>query len=142
MERPEPKKGDPLIDRGYRTTIYRLDEDHGTGLYSGTWVDISEFEKGGDGVWRRPEPHGLTGLVDLERPVGKSAPDDLTEAALLIRQHPTRFTQFYGTAELLASVFDSWARMGRQELSFLNRVGGAETVRLARHIIKTASQNG
>jgi hypothetical protein len=142
MERPEPKKGDPLIDRGYHTTIYRFDDDLGTGLYNGGWVCISEFEKGEDGVWRRPEPHGLTGLVDLERPVGESALDDLAEAALLVRRNPTRFTQFYGTAELLAAVFDSWARMGRQELSFLNRVGGAETVRLARHIIKTAGQTG
>lgn len=99
---------------------------------------ISEFEKGENGVWRRPEPHRFTDLVDLEKPVGESAPDDLAEAALLVRKYPTRFTQFYGTAELLAFVFDSWARMGRVELDLLNRVGGAETVRLARHIIYQA----
>lgn len=140
MERPEPKKGDSLINRGRRTTIERFSDDHGTGLYDGTWVCISEFEKGKDGIWRRPEPHGLTGLVDLERPVGESGPDDLTKAASLVRRSPMQFARSYETAELLAAVFDSWARMGRMNLDFLNRVGGPETVRLARHIIQQAEQ--
>lgn len=141
MERAEPKVGDKLKDCGRLTEIAGFDEDNGTRLKSGAWVCISEFERGNDGVWRRPEPHGLTGLVDLERPVSESGLNDLAEAALLVRQNPTRFTQFYGTGELLAAVFDGWLRMGRWNLDFLNRVGGPETVRLARHIIK-AGQTG
>lgn len=137
MERPEPARGDRLIDRGYRTTIDGFSEDSGTRLRNGTFVCISEFDKGEDGVWRRPEPHGLTGLVDLERPVRESGLADLEQAAGLIRQGPTHLGQSPATAELLAATFDAWIRMGRQDVDFLNRVGGPETVRLARHIIQT-----
>jgi hypothetical protein len=138
MDRPEPTKGDPLIDRGRRTTIDGFSDDHGTKLYSGNWVCISEFEKGDDGVWRRPEPHGLTGLVDLERPVGESGQSDLEKAALLLCGESDRLMRDPGTAALLSDVFKSLSRVGRMNLDLLNRVGGPETVRLARHIIRQA----
>jgi hypothetical protein len=138
MERLDPKKGDPLIDRGRRTTIDGFSDDHGTKLYNGNWVYISEFEKGADGVWRRPEPHGLTGLVDLERPVDESGQSDLEEAALLLYGESDRLMRNPGTAALLSDVFKSLSRVGRMNLDLLNRVGGPETVRLARHIIRQA----
>lgn len=131
MNRPEPKRGDPLIDRGRRTTIERLTEDDGTQLRNGSWVCMSEFEKSLDGVWVRPEQPDSR-LPELEMPVSESGPDDLAEAARLVRQDPTP------TNELLASVFDKWARMGRVHTDLLNRVGGPETVRLARHLINQA----
>lgn len=39
------------------------------------------------------------------------------------------------SAELLADVFAQHARMGDLDVSFLDRTGGPETVRLARYIL-------
>jgi len=138
MERPEPKIGDPLINNGYRSNIERFHEDGGTWLRNGFSVCISEFEKGGDGVWRRPEPHGITGLVDLERPATESGLEALKEAAAQLRSNPARFGMSAGTAELTASIFDVQVRMGSLDLDLLNRTGGPEIVRLARHLLKEA----
>lgn len=58
MERVEPKTGDRIFHSGRITTIDGFSDDHGTRLYDGQWVCISDFEKNADGVWTKiPEPH-------------------------------------------------------------------------------------
>lgn len=39
-------------------------------------------------------------------------------------------------ADVLADMFDAWARMGELDLDMLNRVGGTELVAMARIIVK------
>lgn len=135
MDRPEPQMRDRLINRGRQTRIAGFSEDEGTRLFNGEWVCISEFEMDSEGVWRRPGEV----LADLEMPVGPTAPDDLAEAVLLLRQDPSRVPLDHITAELLATVLDAWHRMGRVDPGVLNRVAGPETVRLARHIANPPS---
>lgn len=142
MERAVPEIGDPLVNHGYDTRICRFDGDYGTVLNDGTCVCISEFEKGADGVWRRPEEAGLAGAPDLERPVGENAPNELSEAAEHLHQRPELFAKDRVAALLLADVFQKWARTGTYALEHVNRVGGPETVRLARHINKIWADNG
>lgn len=57
MEFVEPKRGDRIEDNGRITTIDSFHDDHGTKLYSGRWVCISDYTKGKDNVWRKePKP--------------------------------------------------------------------------------------
>lgn len=53
MEFTEPKQGDRIFHSGRITTIDSFSDDHGTFLRNGQWVDISDFEKNGDGVWQK-----------------------------------------------------------------------------------------
>lgn len=53
MEFTEPKRGDRIFHSGRITTIDSFDEDNGTFLSNGQWVDISDFEKNVDGVWAK-----------------------------------------------------------------------------------------
>lgn len=62
--------------------------------------------------------------------VSDSGPEDLEKAAALLRGRSDR------TSELLADVFEQWAWIGDLNLDMLNRTGGPETVRLARHLIE------
>lgn len=59
---------------------------------------------------------------------------DLNEAAGLLGDYPTAFSKTLEQARLMKAMFERWARMGRFDIDFLNRAGGAETVRLAREI--------
>lgn len=133
MERPEPKCGDVLIDRGYKTTIDGFDEDRGTRLYDGNWVCISDFVKNAEGAWVR-ESETMPGVPELERPVGDDAPQQLSTAVERLRQQPLRYTTDERYALLLADAMEKLARMGSHDAQFLNRVGGPQVVRLARYI--------
>lgn len=44
------------------------------------------------------------------------------------------------TARALAATFRAWARMGELESDLLNRVGGGETVDVARQLLATAKE--
>lgn len=54
-------------------------------------------------------------------------------AATLLRQTPEALPG--DMAGLLSEVFHQWGRMGHYSPDFLNRVGGAETILLARAVI-------
>jgi hypothetical protein len=49
----EPKIGDFVRFRGEDRKILCFSEDHGTQLDNYQWICMSEFERGGDGVWIR-----------------------------------------------------------------------------------------
>ena len=136
MNRPEPKVGDPLIDRGYRTVIDGFDEEYGTRLRSGGFVCISEFEKNPEGTWLRKGGR----LPELEMPVGEDGPQQLADAESRLRQNPLRYTTDPQLAELLADVLNRQAWMGNLSIDMLNRTGGPETVRLARYINEIGSR--
>lgn len=59
---------------------------------------------------------------------------DLEEAATFLADYPTMFGSTLAQARLMKSMFETWARLGRLHLDFLNRTGGQETVELAREI--------
>lgn len=133
MNRPEPKMGDPLIDRGYRTVIDRFNDDDGTVLRSGVTVCISEFVKNEDGVWVR-EAETIPGAPELERPVPEDAPEQLSQAADRLRREPLRHMREEKLSLLLAECMSVQARLGALSLEHLNRIGGPELIRLARCI--------
>lgn len=62
MEFVEPKRGDRIECNGRITTIENFGEEYGTRLHSGPDVDISDYTKDKDGVWRKepkPEAYGI-----------------------------------------------------------------------------------
>lgn len=132
MNRDEPRVGDEIVDHGTRTTIDSFSEDEGTWLRSGGWVCMSEFDKDAAGVWRRPSK--VRPVPPLEMPVPVDSVDQLTDAESRLRNNLVRYATDPQLSELLADVLKQLARMGRLDLDMLNRTGGPEVVRLARHL--------
>ncbi len=66
--------------------------------------------------------------------------DALMQAGALLKAYPLRFCKTLDQADILRELFQVWARMGTLELGLLNRVGGQETVLLARAINDTEKE--
>lgn len=60
--------------------------------------------------------------------------DELRAAEASLRDERSRAVPDMMAAELLADVMAQWAFLGQVDPDMLNRIGGPETVRLARYI--------
>jgi hypothetical protein len=133
MERPEPRQGDIVIVNGRRSRIDGFDKNGGARLRNSKWVCMSEFIKNAEGAWVR-EAEAMSGVPELERPAKGDAAQALSAAAEHLRQSPLRYVTDERYALLLADSMQALGRIGSYGAEFLDRVGGAEMVRLARFI--------